>query len=157
MVVLRKEINRRESNYELLRIISIIFIIFHHFVIHSTYDFSIGTANVFNDFLVALFHAGGKFGVVLFVMITGYYMINKKEIKIKKLFLLEGQVLFYSILFYLVFVIFMGKEFVVRELFMYLTPNINWVYWFFSTYFILYLLIPYINKQVKKIFMNSIT
>lgn len=151
MVVLRKGIDKRESNFELLRIISIIFIIFHHFVIHSTYDFSLGTANVFNDFLVALFHAGGKFGVVLFVMITGYYMVNKKEIKFKKLFQLEVQVLFYSFFLYLIFVLFMGKEFIKNDLFKYLTPNINWVYWFFSTYFILYLLIPYINKMLLEL------
>lgn len=143
---MEKLLNKRESNFELLRIISMIFIVFHHLAIHSTYNFSFSNGNnVVNDFLLALFQSGGKFGVVLFVMITGYYMI-KSNIKLKKLIVLEGQVLFYSIFLYVFFVIFMGKEIVVRDLIKFLMPNINGVYWFFSSYFILYLLIPYINR-----------
>lgn len=142
---MEKLCRKRESNFELLRIISMIFIIFHHLIVHSTYNFSLSNKVMENDFLVALFQSGGKFGVVLFVMITGYYMINS-NIKMKKLILLEGQVLFYSIFICFIFVFFMGKELVFSDLITYLMPNINKVYWFFSSYFILYLLISYINK-----------
>lgn len=136
----------RDSNFELLRVISMLFIIFHHFIIFSNYDFIYNNVSGINNFLAVLFQAGGKFGVALFSMITGFYMI-KSNINIRKIIMLEGQVLFYSIFLFLLFMIG-GKEIGDGVGIKFFLPNIYEVYWFFSGYFILYLLIPYLNKML---------
>ena len=68
------KLRNRDSNFELLRIVCMIFIIFHHFAVYSGYK--IGSHMFINDFIFSLFYSGGKLGVSLFVMITGYYMIK---------------------------------------------------------------------------------
>lgn len=137
----------RESNFELLRIMAMIMIILHHFVVHSSYVLPCGQELTFNDGVLSFFQAGGKLGVVLFSMVTGYYMVESKA-RFKKLIGLELQVLFYSITFMLLFwgvgLLQLGR----KELITYLFPNISNTYWFFSSYFIMYLLIPYINKLI---------
>jgi len=142
-----KELNKnRASNFELLRIVSMLLIILHHFVVHSSYNFINNNNSIVNNFFVALFQSGGKFGCVLFAMITGYFMI-KSNIKLKKIIMMEGQVLFYSIILFLIFII-SGKQIGEGMVIKYFMPNIYKVYWFFSGYFILYLFIPYLNKML---------
>lgn len=144
MVVLIKGIDKRESNFELLRIISMLFIILHHLIFNGRYQFN----NFFciNDFILTFFRSGGKLGTILFVMITGYYMINKKEIRIKKLIEMEFQVLFYSIILFFILFSFNDSKVTLNLLFNIFLPNISKSYWFFSGYFILYLCIPYLNR-----------
>lgn len=145
---MKKELNR-ESNFELLRIVSMIFIILHHLMVHSNYNLGLDI-NV-QKFILSIFRCGGKLGVVLYVMITGYYMINKKGIKIKKLVGLELQVLFYSIILFIIFKVFGNLNITSEMVSKLFFPNISKTYWFFSSYFILYLCIPYLNKLIINI------
>lgn len=146
---MKNKLKLRESNFELLRIVSMIFIILYHLVFHSGYEIN----NVFNlkKLVFTLFMSGGKLGVILFVMITGYYKIKSKDVKWNKLIGLELQVLFYSIFFIFVFGVIGGKSFLIGDLSRMLLPNISKTYWFFSSYFILCLLMPYLNKLVDVI------
>ena len=75
-----EKVLKRDSNFELLRIVSMFFIILYHLVYHSGYRGS----NIIdlNNFFLNLLNSGGKLGVALFTMITGYYMIKSKDIKI---------------------------------------------------------------------------
>ena len=89
---------KREVNFELLRAVSMVLIIVHHFVVYTYRSCgSLGLLQL-NNFVLSLFWAGGKFGVVLYAMITGYFMIHSR-IRIKKVLRLELQVLFYTILY----------------------------------------------------------
>lgn len=143
------KLNERDSNFELLRIVCMIFIIMHHFAVYGGYK--IGSHKFFNDFVFSLLYSGGKLGVILFVMITGYYMIKIKKCHVRKLIQLEGQVLFYSIGLLLISVLFLGYQCELKKIFVYLFPNIFKVYWFFSGYFFLYLCIPYLNRLLLSI------
>lgn len=84
----------RQSNIELLRIISMILIIMHHFSVHGTFPFTPDLT--FNKVFLQVFALGGKAGVVAFVMITGYFMISS-SFKLHKFAKLIGQIWFYSI------------------------------------------------------------
>ena len=57
----------RASNIELLRIISMILIIMHHFSVHGC--FPLMPDLTFNKVFLQVFGLGGKAGVVAFVMI----------------------------------------------------------------------------------------
>lgn len=138
---------KRNSNFELLRVVAMIMIVLHHFVI--LYDVNVVKNYFASSIVYYLFYGGGKIGVAIFAMITGYFMV-KSKISIKKLFFLEMQVLFYSIVLFIIYSIlnndFNGYYFISS-----IFPNIMDVYWFYSGYFILYLLIPIFNKLINNI------
>ena len=141
---------KRRSNFELLRVIAIVFIILYHFVFYQKDIFSVITTNSVINILYSLFYAGGKIGVALFIMITGYFMIDK-EITLKKLIKLELQVLFYSLGIYLVFLLFGGYSFSFENLFKSMMPLFNNLYWFYTRYFSIIVFTPYINKMLNNL------
>lgn len=150
-----KKTSAKQSNFELLRIISMLLIVAHHFSYHGVLKTSY--ENGFNSqtltiFLAEVIESGGKIGVTLFVMITGYFMIHSK-IKLKKLVLLILQVSFYSMG---ILLLFKGLGFPIslgdtlRNIF----PLLYGQYWFMTTYIVLYLFTPFLNKlllSLKKI------
>ena len=136
----------RNSNFELLRILSMFMIIAHHYSVHGGFPFVRGIYlnNLFLDFL----YLGGQIGVVLFVLITGYHMIHS-QFYISKILKLELQVLFYNVSITLLFTFFMTPSIgmlSIGDLWKAFFPTIFYSYWFSSTYLVLYLLTPYINK-----------
>ena len=134
----------RNSNLELLRIISMILIVSHHYSVHgftiNDMDFSR------NKYIVDFLSLGGKLGVNCFILISGYFSI-KSKFTIKKLLKLEGQVLFYSISFLMLFLtVLTPKESIgIKLILKNLLPVIYNCYWFATTYIILMILSPYIN------------
>ncbi|MFL2133865.1 acyltransferase [Desemzia sp. FAM 24101] len=150
-----KKTSAKQSNFELLRIISMVLIVAHHFSYHgvlkTSYETGFGRQTL-TIFLSEVIESGGKIGVTLFVMITGYFMIHSK-IKLKKLVLLILQVSFYSMGILLLFQLLgfpIGLVDTLRNVF----PILYGQYWFMTTYIFLYLFTPFLNKlllSLKKI------
>lgn len=138
---MKKLWNKRESNFELLRIVSMLFIVAAHFSLYNDFD---GGMLLGNQFIYSFFRCGGKLGVFLFLLITGYFMINS-NIKVRKMVNLEFQVLFYTI-GSLIFWLLLGRGVNFYHVFKSIFPNLSGMYWFFTSYFALYLFIPFINK-----------
>ncbi len=140
----------RKSNIELLRIISMVMIIGHHLSVHSSITCNYNAMGL-NEFWLYLLRVGGKVGVDVFVLITGYFMIHKKDIKISKLLKLWLQAFFYSITIYVLAVLFTSVKFNKQEFINAVMPITHSCWWFATTYFVLYLFIPYINLFISKI------
>lgn len=140
-----KILKLRNSSIELLRIICMILIIFHHYSVHSGYYYSVETFS-YNTVLMQFASLGGKIACCVFMLITGYFMI-KSKINLKKIILLMLQTLFYSILAVLIVVISGDKTLEPIDYFKSLFP---YVYgnWFIIVYLVLYILSPYINKMI---------
>ena len=105
--IVLKEINKeyRESGLELFRILTMLQIIAHHYVVNSglmavIFADPLNTKSIF----LLLFGALGKTGINCFLLITGYFMC-KSEITMKKFLKLIIQVEFYKILFFAIFTI----------------------------------------------------
>ena len=140
----KKDTIVRQSNIELLRILSMIMIIAHHVGVHSGFVFDTGIH--INEFWVLFLKIGGKIGVNIFVLISGYFLIDAKTLKTSKALKLWVQIFSYSVLIYTVFVICGFETFNVKMMFEALFPITYSKWWFASAYFVLYLLFPYINK-----------
>lgn len=140
---------KRESNIELLRIILMIFIIAHHFVVNSGVmeEFSLQN-NPINTLYLAIFGFAGKIIINVFLIISGYFMI-KSKFSSKKFLKLYLEIKFYKIIIYLFFLIFgittFNKTEIKKGLFS-VVYGTN-VY-FMETFLLLYLLIPIINKSI---------
>ena len=94
----------RNSSIELFRIIIMLVIIAHHYIVNSgVYDVIkagdvLSVASIFS----LIFGFGGKIGINCFVLITGYFMC-KSQISIRKYVKLFLEVQFYMIVFMLIF------------------------------------------------------
>ena len=98
------EIKERQSNIELLRIIAILIIIGHHFAIHGKlYEYT--DISFVNRIWMQFLLLSGKLGVSLFVLISGYFLIEMPRLKVEKLVKLWLQIFTYSTLAYLVYTV----------------------------------------------------
>lgn len=141
---------KRKSNFELLRIISMILIIFHHYAIHGGSIFIEGVTT--NRTISLIIFLSGKIGVNLFVLISGYFLIDSK-FKFKKLLKLLLQVEFYSLIFLGINYYYNGLtefKYIIQQL----LPLLHAVYWFVTAYVFIYLLMPFLNKGLKAFSKN---
>lgn len=141
----------RNSNIELLRIFSMLFIVFFHFMgrlnIAGRYD------NILDEVLYILFSSWGILGVNIFVVISAYYLYNG-AFKSQKVLYLLFQVIFFTSLFTIISLI---KSIYVNEEGLFINKEINrffdpfWCkeYWFVTAYIFMYMLAPFINSFVK--------
>lgn len=140
---------QRDSKFEILRIICMILIIMHHFSFHSGFILD-SSVSVLNKVTVNVFLIGGKIGVNVFLIISGYFLINK-EFKPSRLIKLALEIFFYSSIIYLLFLITGQIEFSFVSLVHNFFPILTLRYWFITAYVIAYLLSPLINKILNKI------
>lgn len=85
----------RKTNLEVLRIISMVMIIAHHYALHSGFDF---LSNItINQVIVHILTLFGKVGVALFILISGYFY-DKSNFTVKKFISLILKVWIYSAL-----------------------------------------------------------
>lgn len=142
--------NKRNSNIEVLRIIAIIMIIVSHYTVHSginTYNLQIGL----NRFILEIATLG-NIGTVLFVLISGCFLVNDNNSTMKKTIKLWIEIAFYSIMIYIVFVILGIEKFSYLSLLKSIMPITFNEYWFATTYILLFIFHKYLN-----IIVNSLT
>lgn len=143
----RMDTREGKHNYgvDLLRIVAMLMIIAHHFSLHSGISYD-AVSN--NGIVMSVMALGGKTGVNIFVLITGYYSTGKiRKGKVANLF---GCATFYSLLLTLVAAavgsVAFGKKILLKACFPLLLGN---NYWFVVTYLELYIMIPILNKVVQ--------
>ncbi len=139
-----KKMNSRKSNFELLRIVSIVCIILYHSVWHSGVGYSTLS---FNKILVDFLDMLGELGVSCFILISGYFFLenNFKWIKVIKVSLEAS--------FYILFGVFLlkvtgnnsGIDWWLPRAFL---PVLNGAYWFLSVYILIYLFSPVLKKTI---------
>lgn len=138
--------NVRSSNFELLRIISMIFIVLYHVVLHghvvdNAVNDSIKSIGIFIEFF-CIVHVNS------FVLVTGYYQ-SEKKFKASKIWSLITSSIFYRILILIVFSVLGITVLSNVELLMETSIfNLN-QYWFIKTYMLLYCLSPFMNKLIQ--------
>ena len=143
---------KRISKFEFLRVIAMYLIVLHHSIVHGALSISANQLKLhpINASILSVLESGGKIGVFLFVLITGYFMINS-NITLKKIIRLWLPILFWSLIWYLIMGGVSGYSITVKGLIKSIFPIISAQYWFMTAYFFMYLLIPFLNIIVKNI------
>ncbi len=144
-----KEATKKLANFELLRIISMAMIVILHFL---------GFGGILNKvqigepkyYLANIIEYACIIAVNLYVMITGYFCINKK-IRFPKILNLEMQMIFYLVVIYVCSVMFGNENFEISKFVKNFFPYITKQYWFLTAYISLYVMIPIVNKVVSNI------
>lgn len=142
----------RKSNLELFRILTMLLIIAHHYVVNSPLALPDGPiySNIHDFRSVFLLIAGayGKIGINCFVFITGYFMC-RSGISLRKFLKLYGEVVFYRIGLFLVFVLMGWEVLSVRNIFVRLLPFRNISDDFVSCFLAFWLCIPFLNILIR--------
>ena len=140
---------KRNSSIELLRVLCMFFIVFHHFMINSAFpnyktdalngfDGSLGVALVLNGFFCV--------SVNCFILITGFYGLKFKLRGFVRLYLVCA---FYSLIGYLIHLyidnVSLGKSILHYSLFA--LTNSKW--WFINCYVVLLFSAPLLNVAIN--------
>ena len=138
----------RNSNLEFYRIIVMLLIVAHHYVVNS------GLGEVLQESPLSghsiffyLFGAWGKTGINCFVMITGYFMC-RSQITLRKFLKLIFEILFYNIIIYAIFVA-TGYEHLSLSGIENLIPMRNLNTNFTSCFLVFFFCIPFLNVLVQ--------
>lgn len=135
----------RNSNLELMRIILMLLVIAHHYVVNSGVS-SNWTAGVYtsNAALLIFYGMWGKICINSFVMITGYFMC-KSRLTWMKVFKLIAEVYFWKLILTFVFAFSgcMGLKDIVSGL---VFPFRDIGGGFTASFIAMYLFIPFINR-----------
>lgn len=141
----------RSSNLELFRIITMFFIVAHHYVVNSgltAQDVIYANPTSAKSIFLLLFGAWGKSGINCFVLFSGYFMC-KSKITLKKFLKLFLEWKFYSIIIYLIFLITGYVDFDITELLKIIIPVYTISTNFTSCYMVFFLSIPFLNILVN--------
>ncbi|QNK63626.1 acyltransferase [Pedobacter sp. PAMC26386] len=142
----------RELNVELLRIVLMIMIVCHHFImrgrgLHLLY--TSGSTNINDDALQGLFMDSFLIMTVnCFIFISGYYGI---KFRIKTILSLLIQTITYSIGIDILFDLFTTQHTSFDTILDGVLSIANGQWWFITTYFFLYLLCPFLNLAKKNL------
>ena len=146
--------NQRNSNLEILRILSMVFIVSCHFASCGFEDYTLFISNP-NNYLIYFLNLFGKVGVNVFILISAYFMINSK-FTLKKLLVLGGEVCFYSIVLSLIMLILVPTISITHFNILRAVFAISHGYWFISCYIVLMLFSPFLNKFIKGLSKNTL-
>ena len=136
---------KRNINIDIMKIISMLMIVILHMEGHGNLLYS---QDIHFNFSLVNWTLEGLClpAVNLFVIITGYLMINK-DINKKRCLSLYASMFFYSVVLFIIF----SPQKSIFDFFKSITPFSSRIYWFMTNYFILYLLIPFLNAAINNI------
>lgn len=135
----------RNSNIELLRIITICGVVVLHY--NGGVAFNLVTPGSVNAYALLLLEALFIGGVNLFVLTSGYFLCSTQQRRAVKVLELVVQVMVMGALRYVILVLLGDMSFTPKGLFGYIIPN----NYFMSLYLGLYLISPYINLAISKL------
>jgi surface polysaccharide O-acyltransferase-like enzyme len=124
-----------------------ILIIASHYVYHGG---SMGIGPTLNGNIAHFIFVGGKTGVIMFVLISGYFLCESR-FKIEKIIYIAAERLFYSSLIFLACILFLNYKASKWDWFVYFIPALYSNYWFVGPYLVMYILSPLLNCLNEKL------
>ena len=153
---------KRQSNFELLRIVSMLMIVAYHLYIHGVYRIGVVSfdthtwflENTVNKFFSLLFIPGGEIGVGIFFMLTGYFLCEKDSVHFSRVVI---RAVFYSLISILIsvaIIMYRGgaaptSDFIGNLLRYVFFPVFEGNWWFASAYLFLLMLVPFLNVFLR--------
>lgn len=151
----------RNSNIELLRIFSMLMIVAYHAATNSIlYDNNIlGLGSIQNKLTISFLYPCGRIGVMLFFMITGYFLSEKRARNCTSLII---KTCFYSIITTIAYIMMKYLARIPiqnygggRTLLLSFLPISSGVIWFTTSYVFLVFLLPILNPLLKRLTLKG--
>ncbi len=142
---------KRNSNFEVLRIISIILITLHHI----TFTLGIDSDNMYLRMWAQFFYIGGKVGVNCFVLISGYFL-SQRKFKMERIIKIYTKVVAYCLVGLAIGYLVNGGV-GVFDIIKSLLPITFNTYWFVSAYIGMIMFSPVLNFIAEKFTIQQFT
>lgn len=140
---------QRDSNLELFRIIVMILIVAHHYVVNSgLYGVIKQDPTSTKSLYLFVFGMWGKTGINCFILITGYFMC-KSKITLRKFTKLLLWMYFYRIVIYLIFCATGYSSFSISVFLKKFIPFYSITDGFTSCFLVFFLTIPFLNILIN--------
>ena len=144
----------RDSNLELFRILVMLLIVIHHYVVNSGLMEPDGPimANLYSwrSVFLLLVGAWGKTGINCFMLITGYFMC-KSHITFKKYAKLLLEIYFYRFVISFAFIVTGYSAFTARDFIKLIVPFTYIKRNFTGCYLVFFLCIPFLNVLIRNL------
>ena len=146
--------SNRNCSFDVLRIICMMMIVTLHFLSHGNMlnFFSKGEVSYY---IIALIRTLCICSVNVFVLITGFFMINKEGINFRRLLSIIFSVFFYSWIYLGLNIVFQFTELDFKQTITSVFPISYKLYWFPTCYLFIYVLSPFLNKFLKNLSNKS--
>lgn len=131
----------RDSNIELLRIVSMMLIILFHFSVHGPWP---ADGVLATDVAVGVLAFGGKLGVNCFVLITGYFM-TRSSVRMASVARVVLETWFYSWGLLILFAVAQPELVTQARLEKAVLPLVSGEYWFITNFVALMVVSPFLN------------
>lgn len=142
------EKKQRNANMDLLRIVSMLLIVFLHSIDHSgVLENEVNCGNGMY-FYVRFTYALCQVCVNIYIMLSGYFMV-KSKFRLQKLVTLWMETVFYSLLLRIIFILAGIKPFSIASLVSCFVPILTGRYWFLTIYVGMYLISPFLNTLIN--------
>lgn len=143
----------RNSSFELLRLIAMYMIILHHHVIHNPFPVYDESASL-NQFIYVCFMPLGKVAVDIFFGISAWFLCEARDSSLRKslrrIWVLERQILFYSLPLMVCFVLFDRKDISRWQILNSVFPTISGIWWYPTNYVLFLLFYPFVTMGLRK-------
>lgn len=139
----------RDSNLEILRILSMLAIIAHHYVVNSTvvsqYNYEDTSSQ---QYFLEIWGLWGKTAINCFILISGYFLCRMK-LTLQRYLKLLFEVLFYGLLIMFIFAITGYEPLTIKSLLKkILSPLIHINNGFTASFLCFYAFVPFYNKLI---------
>lgn len=146
---------QRQTHIEFFRVFTMFMIVMSHFIYHGVRvnpafnTFSIHSVSAMVDYtFLQLFSLFTSTGVNCFILISGYFLIEKTEMR-RSLFKIWFQTIFYSLTFFCIF--YEPETFSLKTFLDNFSPFPMTKYWFVSQYIGLALLAPFLSRLAQNL------
>ena len=140
---------KRNYGLDLLKTLSMFMVISFHFSDHGCIPLSSEKPLTVSWVILAIPRIWGGLCNIIFMLVSGYFLCQKKSFSLKNVFKLYGQVWFYSF-FCGVGAILLGTHvFSTVDFIKMLLPFTFNRYWYFSSYILIYLFHPFFNRLIN--------
>lgn len=144
--------NIRQNNFEVLRVVSIFLIIVSHCIyfgikqhpIHQSFN-PYDVASLIDYILTEGIYLLAGIGVNCFVMISGFFLIDKTDFRIKGSLKVWTTTFFYSFVGFVLVSLLSARTLSLTELVNYVEPIHSEIYWFVTMYMGMIIIAPYIS------------
>lgn len=145
---------QRNSSIELLRIIAMLMILSHHFVVHNGSSLSSFPLTFEREAFSFFFLSGGKIGVAIFFSISTWFLISSEQsIKqnFRRIWLMERELLFWSLTLLAAFTIARKALPSPNIAFSSFLPVITNLWWYATSYSTFLAILPFLQHALLAI------
>lgn len=139
-----KKVVTRDSNFEVMRIVSMFMIVVWHLSVHGISGSDYDNLTSTNQFFYNLIKSLTVIAVNIYVLISGYFL-SKSSFKYQKVIKLIFEIFTFSMIMYVASLALGFESFAISSFVKSFFPIFFGSYWFASVYVVLFVLSRYIN------------